>query len=137
MCYRVELDLLLCPDWNINAPAIIVYGANATNNLAFRHRFGDFLAIKRPSHSSCDCLLTVSIPIQYGEPLYSVWHILVTFDDQFSIEWVHVGEVRFPDLQRSRNHLTSIPTPKTTAGALSQCIHILRGQFIWVPIETE
>ena len=42
----VELDLLLCPDWNINAPAIIVYGANATNSLAFRHRFGDFLAIK-------------------------------------------------------------------------------------------
>ena len=93
------VDLLLCPQWNIGAPYITIF---ASNNILFNYvdtrTNADFLANYNPIQTTCDCeLSTISIPIQEGEPSYPVWHILVSFNLQPSIQWVHVGEVRFLD----------------------------------------
>ena len=94
------VDLILCPQWNIGAPYISVY---ASNNVFFRLvnslTNADFLANYSPIQTSCDCeLSTISLPVQEGEPSYRVWHILVSFIPQTSIQWVHIGEVRFLDI---------------------------------------
>ena len=88
----IELDMFLCPEWNIDAPRIIVY-ADVENNLVFNGSlpFQNY----RPSQSSCDSLSTVNISLgRFAGSSYRTWHIVV---DGFSedIEWVHVGEVRF------------------------------------------
>ena len=91
----IELDLFLCPEWNIGAPFITVFA----DVLVFMHRSGqtqsNFIISDTPSHSSCGSLSTVSIPMQGGLSSYFVWHIVVSFAAQPDIEWVHVGEVRF------------------------------------------
>ena len=91
----IELDLFLCPEWNIGAPGIFVY-AYQNSTLVFNPATGDFLIGRVPSQSQlCDTLSTVTIAV--GERVitsYHSFHIVVdfTFEDT---EWVHVGEVRF------------------------------------------
>ena len=96
----IELDLFLCPELNTYAPFIIVYGNTESNfdltlpvtSLPFRN----YPAMGEVIPHSCDSLSTVTIP--FGDALlaesFHTWHIFVS---QFnsSIDWVHVGEVRF------------------------------------------
>ena len=88
----IELDLFLCPEWNIGAPIITVA---ASNNSDLIFGFDEILVADytTSNSSSCVSLSTVSIPLQ-GDSSYLTWYILVRFlhDD---IDWVHVGEVRF------------------------------------------
>ena len=90
----IEIDLFLCPNWDIGAPHIRPY-VNEEYDLAFR--FGlPFLPFVHPSQSSCDSLTTVHLS---GDTLsvssYRTFHIIVDLSHQSSIEWVHIGEVRF------------------------------------------
>ena len=88
----IEMDLFHCPDWGIGAQRIRVY-ANEEYNLAYM--FGlSFLRFVEPSQSSCDSLTTVHLS---GETVssYRTIHIIVDLPLDPSIEWVHIGEVRF------------------------------------------
>ena len=88
----IELDLFLCPEWNIGAPIISVLATN-NSDLIFSFDVEILATHHTPSNSSCDSLSTVSIPLQ-GDSSYLTWYILVTFPNP-DIDWVHVGEVRF------------------------------------------
>lgn len=93
----IYLDLLLCPEWNIGAPLITVFGSN---NIYFSYVYtdhnADYIKQYKPHQTKCECKMsTIVIPIQGGEPAYPIWHILVTFDEIRDIQWVHLGEVRF------------------------------------------
>ena len=95
---KIELDLFLCPELNIGAPFITVYAEECNSDLVFVNVMAptlEFIGSKTPSQSSCNSLSTVSILLQYRELSFSTWHILVSFELQPYIEWVHVGEVRF------------------------------------------
>ena len=103
----IEMDLFLCPEWGISAPFISVY-ANEESNLAIIFTtltFQNYI----PSQSSCDvnALSTISIPLgdSFRDRSFLTWHILVSSFNS-SIDWVHVGEVRFlgTDLQRTGTH---------------------------------
>ena len=88
----IELDLFLCPEWNIGAPFISVY-PNENNSLAFIYP-SDLLIQHTPLQTSCDSLSNIAI--SFEELTTSpTWHILVSFHTQPDIEWVHVGKVRF------------------------------------------
>ena len=94
---RIELDMFICPEWNIAVPSITVY-VDEESNLVFNGRARlPFQHFYLPSQSSCDSLSTVSINLRgwfRGPSYYLTWHIMVSgFLD--SIRWVHVGEVRF------------------------------------------
>ena len=97
---EIELDLFLCPELNTYAPFFSVYGNTESNfdltlpvtSLPFRNypRMGEMVI-----PHSCDSLSTVTIPITESlTDSFHTWHIVVS---QFnsSIDWVHVGEVRF------------------------------------------
>ena len=88
----IELDLFLCPEWNIGAPYISVYG-DERNSLVFSSS-SDLLKNHDPSQTSCDSLSTVTISFQQLTT-FPTWHIVVSFTTQPDIEWVHVGEVGF------------------------------------------
>ena len=113
----IELDLFLCPEWNIGAPLIAVY-TYESGDLAFRAIQSSPLGSRfnQPSQSSCDSLSTVSIHFRddAANSSYLTVHITVQVY-QYSVEWVHVGEVRFlrrpahPD--HTVNSITSTPTP--------------------------
>ena len=88
----IELDLFLCPEWNIGAPFISVYG-DAKNSLVSFHSY--YLIINHtPSQTSCDSLSTITISFEELTTL-PTWYIVVSFAAQPDTEWVHVGEVRF------------------------------------------
>ena len=89
----IELDLFLCPEWNIGASYVFVYADNSSN-LAYNH-FSNFIRSYTPDNISCDSLSTISISDQIEHFSYRNWHIIVTFISQPDIEWLHVGEVRF------------------------------------------
>ena len=116
---KIELDLFLCPEWNIGAPSITVFADVSTSGLVYRlfsqHTNSDFLKIYTPAEHSCECLSTVRIPLQLGEPSYFTWYIVVSFEIQPKIEWVHVGEVRFLDTSEDPDpifcNITHNPTP--------------------------
>ena len=89
----LEIDLFLCPEWGIHAPFITIYGSN-TMTLSSSNVGSNYTS--STSHTSCDCLSTVVIPIEMGESSsYPIWHIVVSFTSFPNTEWVHVGEVRF------------------------------------------
>ena len=90
----IELDMFICPEWNIGVPFITVY-ADVENNLVFTDASLPFENYT-PSQSSCDSLSTLSISLRgiFTSSSYSTWHILVTGFPRDN-EWVHVGEVRF------------------------------------------
>ena len=91
----IELDLFLCPEWKIGAPYISVH-ANEEHDLVFSHPTSLPSENKHPTQSSCNSLSTVSIPFSgaLADSSYPTWHILVS-QLQRSIDWVHVGEIRF------------------------------------------
>ena len=92
----IEVDLFLCPEWNIGAPFITVY-ADEKNSLVYRYtNSSDNIMNFTPDQSqiSCDSLLTIAITFQQST-ISPTWHIVVTFHTQSDIQWVHVGEVRF------------------------------------------
>ena len=88
----IEFNLFLCPEWNIGAPFISVYGDNESS-LVYSSS-SDFIRSYLPNEISCDSLSTVTFPFE-NVLFYHNWHIVVTFAAQPHIEWVHVGEVRF------------------------------------------
>ena len=59
----IELDLFLCPEWNIGAPFISLF---ADENMSFVIDTSDFLINHTPSQSqtSCDSLSTLAISFQ-------------------------------------------------------------------------
>lgn len=97
----IYLDLLLCPEWNIGAPYITVVATSSVYLYLdlFGGVTGDFFVNYQPDQTTCGCgMSTIVIPVQVGEPASAVWHILITFEVNKAIEWVHVGEVRFSDV---------------------------------------
>ena len=110
----IELDLFLCPEWNIGAPGIYVY-AYQTSTLVFNPPMGEFIGSISSKSESCDSLSTVHIGL--GERLISSYHsfyIVVTFlQGSIDTEWVYVyvGEVRFlgddiPSSSKYHIHIT-------------------------------
>ena len=94
----IELDLFLCPEWNIGTPFIVVYG-DENRDLDLRNmQSAIFLgnSYNQPSQSSCDSLSTVSIPLQDDDARssYFTLHTVLEIIENDNIEWVHVGEVR-------------------------------------------
>ena len=111
---RIEMDLFNCPDWNIRIPSIAVYlnpdynlaaTTNMLNSLTFV--FGNVDSLQ----SSCDSLSTVTIS---GDSFligsYRTVYILVDLSHTSSIQWVHVGEVRFIGID-SPTCLQPTPSP--------------------------
>ena len=98
----IELDLFLCPEWNIGAPGIHVYGYE-DSTLVFNPDMG-YIVGKALRSQSCDSLSTVRIGV--GDRIissYHSFHIVVDFTHE-EIEWVHVAEVRFL-LSASNDHI--------------------------------
>ena len=88
----IELDLFLCPEWNIGAPFISVY-RDEESSLVFNY-YSALIVNHTPSRNSCGSLSNITIFLE--EFITSpTWHILVSFAAQPDTEWVHVGEVRF------------------------------------------
>ena len=109
----IEVDLFNCPDWNIGALSIAVY-LNPDYNLASTTNIFS-LPFVSPSHNSlqpsCDSLSTVTI--SGGSFLigsYRTVYILVDLSHTSSIQWVHVGEVRFIGID-SQTCLQPTPSP--------------------------
>ena len=77
---RIELDLFLCPDMNIDAPFITVY-ADEESNLVITYDSFTSLLFQHygPSQSSCDSLSTITITLRDGltDP-YLTWNILIS-----------------------------------------------------------
>ena len=111
----IEVDLFLCPEWNIGAPLIAVY-ADESRDLVLTAIDSSPLGSKfnQPSQSSCDSLSTVSIPFRgaAANSSYLTVHITVQMS-QYSVEWVHVGEVRFLG-RPTHPQTTSISTSSTS-----------------------
>ena len=96
----VELDLFLCPEWNIGAPFISVY-TDEKSSLVFFNSLGALIH-NTPSQTSCDFLSTVAISFEELTTVTSpTWHIVVSFAAQPDTEWVHVGEVRLLDVNNT------------------------------------
>ena len=118
----IELDLFLCPEWNIDAPRIEVSASN-NSDLIFSFDFETLATNHTPSNSSCDSLSTVSIPLQ-GDSSYLTWYILVTFPSSHEdIQWVHVGEVRFLNGSVD-NHASSRYGPEMTSGDKYNMVYV-------------
>ena len=131
----IELDLFLCPEWNIGAPFISVYG-DENRDLDLRTIVSlTFLgnSYNQPSQSSCDSLSTVSIPLQDDatNSSYFTFHIVLEITED-NIEWVHVGEVRFlgtlissyPDLDHTQNSICTSVILTTILGMLYNIIRV-------------
>ena len=104
----IELDLFLCPNWNIGAPTTTVVAINLTVTSILAAGY-------TPSQTSCDSLSTVSIPLQ-GDSSYLTWYILVTFPSPHEdIQWVHVGDVRFLNGSVD-DHMSKIYSVESTPG---------------------
>ena len=92
----VELYVLFCPEWKIGAPYISLYG---DHGLDFKHNIttsSDFLdRVSDCQSSSCDSLSLFNLNVRNREPAYSTYHIVIS--RMRTIDWVHVGEVRFFD----------------------------------------
>ena len=86
----IEMDLFLCPDWGIGAPGITVY-FNQEFDLAFSLSL-PLARSERPTQESCDSLSTVRI---YRSAFTFNNHVLHILIDLHSVQWVHIGEVRF------------------------------------------
>ena len=110
----IEIDLFHCPDWGIGAPRIRVY-VDEEYDLAFMFGLYVTLAVQ-PSQSSCDSLTTVHIT---GDTLsvssYRTFHIIVDLPYNSSIEWVHIGEVRFLSEGGGPVQSTCLPSISTMA----------------------
>ena len=114
----IELDLFLCPEWNISAPLISVYADNKTN-LVYSP-LSEFIVnfnTKENGQTSCNSLSTVTISVP-KRTAYTSWYILVSPVFQADIDWVHVGEVRFLGTESTSPSMCSIEEPSVS---LSKC----------------
>ena len=115
----IELDLVLCPEWNIGAPFITVYGDEETA-LVFSFPL-DLIINYTPSQISCDSLSTIAI--SFPEPnTFSTWHILVSFAAQPDTQWVHVGEVRLLGTDSTPTSMCTTEEPTLSMSECSLCI---------------
>ena len=82
----IEMDLFLCPDWNIDVSSIYMYVyVNSDYNLVF-HSDLQFMGPVNSPQSSCDFLSTVTFTgnsFQAGS--YHTFHILVDLSQHASI----------------------------------------------------
>jgi hypothetical protein len=141
----IELDVFLCPEWNISAPYISVFG-DEVNKLVFMSHGGtkDFQVNYQPSNTSCGCLSTVRLPFEPGEPPHATWHIVVSFHIQPLVQWVHVGEVRFLDtpIESGSSPTTEcrlpdpIPNPRSSVMSTSLKTPVTSTSTITTPINT-
>ena len=96
----IELDLFLCPEWNIGAPLIAVYGDESRDLVLRTLQHLTFLgsSYNQPSRTSCDSLSTVSVPLQDDDTpsSYLTLHTVLEITENNNIDWVHVGEVQIP-----------------------------------------
>ena len=113
----IEMDLFLCPDWGIGAPRIRVY-VNEEYDLAFM--FGlSFLPFVQPSQSSCDSLTTVHLSGDILSSSHRTFHIIVDLLKNTSIQWVHIGEVRFLSEGGGPAAGACLPTPLPRSSSTS------------------
>ena len=118
----IELDLFLCPEWNIGAPFISVYGDEETG-LVYSFS-SDFIINYTPSQTSCDSLSTITL--SFSElTTFSTWHIIVTFVVQPDTEWVHVGDVRFLGTDGTPTSMCTTEEPTLSMSECSLCIIML------------
>ena len=105
----IEVDLFVCPNWGIGAPRITV-SLNEEYDFVFNLSL-PFTPPVQPSQSSCNSLTTVHLS---GDTLsvssYRTFHIIVALYHS-SIEWVHIGEVRFLSEGGGPATGTCLPTP--------------------------
>ena len=108
---KIEMDLFLCPDWNVGAPSVYVY-LDSDYDLVY-HSGLQFVGPVVPSQSSCDSLSTITFArgSLLTEP-YHAFHILVDLSQNESIEWVHVGKVRCIGIE------SPVCIPPSTAASL-------------------
>ena len=113
----VLTQLFLYPEWNIGAPLIAVYG-DESRDLVLRAIQSSPLGkiFNQRSQSSCDSLSTVSIPFRddAANSSYLTVHIVVQMY-QYTVEWVHVGEVKFLGMSAD------------VVNAISKCFSIYEG----------
>ena len=108
----IEMDLFNCPDWNIGIPSITVF-LNPDYNLAATT---NIIVLANSLQSSCDSLSTVTFSggaFQSGS--YRTVYILVDLPHTSSIQWVHVGEVRFIGID---SPTCRQPTPSSSSPSL-------------------
>ena len=106
----IEMDLFLCPDWGIGAPRITV-SLNEEYDFVFNLSL-PFTPPVQPSQSSCDSLTTVHITGDtQSVSSYRTFHIIVDLSHQSSIQWVHIGDVRFLSEGGGPATGTCLPTP--------------------------
>ena len=114
----IEIDLFHCPDWGIGAPRIRVY-VDKEYDFVFNSSL-PFTPPVQPSQSSCDSLTTVNLS---GDTLsvsfYRTFHILLDLSHQSSIQWVHIGDVRFLSDGGVQATGTCLPTPLPRSSSTS------------------
>ena len=92
----IEIDLFLCPEWNIGTDRVVAYFSDVDSNSTL------FAVPETTREPSCETLSTLTISAA-SDSIYSDIHLV--FDLTFSpnIEWVHIGDVRFlgSDIQPS------------------------------------
>ena len=89
----IELDLFLCPHWNISALYILIF-AYQNSTLELSSVEDHFIKAHRTEKSSCDSLSTVSIIFDQSNKEFHSWHILIEFLTPGDIG-MYVGEIRF------------------------------------------
>ena len=92
----IEMDLFLCPEWGIGAPFILAYFDEESNLVFSGQSLNPQTQGSTPSQSSCNSLSTVTISLRDAlrDTPYLTVHVLISSFNS-SIDWVHVGEVRF------------------------------------------
>ena len=115
----IEMDLLLCPDWDIGARHISVY-LSQEYKLTFSTQGQDLplLPVVKPSQSSCDSLLTVNITgdlLSSDVFLFHTFHIVVDMShDPSLLQWVYIGDVRFIDVSSRSQTTCSAPVQSSS-----------------------
>ena len=97
------------------------------HGLGFPQSSSDFLNQYRVSDcklSSCDSLSLFNLNVQNGEPAYSKYHIVIS-DIQRTIDWVHVGEVRFFDKPANENEIPQLCPEEPSPGEFNQSLNRL------------
>ena len=117
----IEIDLFLCPDWGIGAPRITVY-VDEEHNFVFNlspNLSLPFTPHVQPSQSSCDSLTTVHLSGDTLSVSYRTFHFLMDLSHQSSIQWVHIGDVRFLSEGGGPAAGTCLPTPLPRSSSTS------------------
>ena len=120
----VQLYLLYCPEWKIGAPYISLYGNHGLRFTSdIKSTNTDFLDRYRTSDctsSSCDSLLLFNLNVRNGEPAYSTYHIVIS-DIRKTIDWVHVGEVKFFDKPANEDEIPQLCPEEPSPGECNYC----------------